>query len=162
MFSWKAGSITRTGRTPQLTIDADLKNQSGHTMETTVKGAIGGVSFGENFTLQPGEKRSVELTPEKNPGLHFPHAQLWWPWELGEPHLYDLKLSAETGGEISDARQRSFWHSRSFRLSQRRRLSRLYASMAKRFSSAAAAGRMNCCCARAKPIWRRNSNTRRR
>ena len=92
----------------QLTINADLKNQSGHTVETTVEGEIGKVSFSQSFALQPGENRSVQLTPEQNPGLNFPQAQLWWPWELGEPHLYDLKLSAVTGGEISDAQQVRF------------------------------------------------------
>jgi exo-1,4-beta-D-glucosaminidase len=91
-----------------LTINADLKNQSGQAVETTVKGEIGTVFFKQNFALQAGESRSVQLTPEQNPGLNFPQAQLWWPWELGEPHLYDLKLSAETGGEISDAQQVRF------------------------------------------------------
>ncbi|MGC9943211.1 MAG: sugar-binding domain-containing protein [Verrucomicrobiota bacterium] len=97
-----------TWHSAQLTINADLKNRSNHTVETTVKGEIGGVSFGEKFTLQPGENRSARMTPEENPGLNFPQAKLWWPWELGEPHLYDLKLTVETGGAISDARQVRF------------------------------------------------------
>ena len=92
----------------QLTIHADLKNQSDHAIETTVKGEIGSVSFSEKFTLQAGENRSVALTPENHPELKFENAKLWWPWELGEPHLYDLRLSAETGGEVSDTAQTRF------------------------------------------------------
>ena len=92
----------------QLTIRADLKNQSDHAVETTVKGQIENVSVSEKFTLQAGEKRSVALTPENHPELKFENAKLWWPWELGEPHLYDLKLSAETDGKISDTQQVRF------------------------------------------------------
>ena len=92
----------------QLTIRADLKNQSDHTVETTVKGEIENVSFSEKFTLQAGENRSVALTPENHPELKFDNAKLWWPWELGKLHLYDLKLSAETDGKTSDAQQVRF------------------------------------------------------
>jgi exo-1,4-beta-D-glucosaminidase len=92
----------------QLTIRADLKNQSDHAVETIVKGEIENVSFREKFTLQAGEKRSVALTPENHPELKFENAKLWWPWELGEPHLYDLKLWAETDGKISDTQQVRF------------------------------------------------------
>jgi len=91
-----------------LTIHADLKNNSDHTIETKVSGQIGNVSCSENFKLQAGEQRSVELTPDDCPQLNFTNAQLWWPWELGEPHLYDLKLSASVDDEISDSTQTRF------------------------------------------------------
>src|SRR5208283_4568894 len=67
----------------QLTIRADLKNQSDRPVETTVKGEIENVAFSEKFTLQAGEKRSVALTPENHPELKLENAKLWWPWELG-------------------------------------------------------------------------------
>jgi len=40
--------------------------------------------------------------------LKFDRAQLWWPWELGEPRLYTLKLAAEMDGDNSDATQTRF------------------------------------------------------
>ena len=85
-----------------LTISADLKNRSEHEARTTVSGRIGEATFSEEFTLQPGETRHIALTPERNPQLNFEHAQLWWPWELGEPHLYDLELTALDGRTIAD------------------------------------------------------------
>jgi exo-1,4-beta-D-glucosaminidase len=91
-----------------LTIRADLRNHSNHKVETTVSGQISDVTFNENFTLKPNEKRSIALTPEKNPQLNFTHAKLWWPWELGKPNLYDLKLTASVGGNISDSAQTHF------------------------------------------------------
>lgn len=95
-------------RKAALTVRADLSNASARKVEARVNGKIGDVTFGEIFTLQPGEKRSIALTPEKNPQLNFDHAQLWWPWELGEPHLYHLTLTAATGGGVSDTRRISF------------------------------------------------------
>ncbi len=95
-------------RSAQLTVCADLKNASDRAVVTKINGRIGTVSFSENFTLPARTRRTVELTPDKNPQLNFQQAQLWWPWELGEPHLYDLKLTAEAGGEISDTRQVRF------------------------------------------------------
>jgi len=92
----------------QLTIHADLINRAGHATETTVAGEIGNVSFSEKFTLSAGEKRSIAFTPENHPELKFAKAELWWPWELGEPHLYDLKLSAETDGKIADVQMVRF------------------------------------------------------
>lgn len=91
-----------------LTIHAELQNSSDQAVQTTVSGTIGQVSFREDFALQPGEKRSVALTPDHHPQLNFAHAQLWWPWELGEPHLYELKLSAAVAGAISDCAQITF------------------------------------------------------
>jgi exo-1,4-beta-D-glucosaminidase len=98
----------RNWQDAQLTIRADLNNPSSREVETTVKGEIGHVSFSEKFTLSAGEKRSIALTPEHHPGLKFKNAKLWWPWELGEPHLYNLKLSAVVDGKISDAQQVRF------------------------------------------------------
>ena len=92
----------------QLTIRADLRNQSHRVVRTTVRGQIGTVSFSEPFTLQAGENRSIAFTPENHPELNFKNAKLWWPWELGEPNLYNLKLTAETHDKTSDAQQVRF------------------------------------------------------
>jgi exo-1,4-beta-D-glucosaminidase len=94
--------IDRESARAALTVCADLKNHSGYAVKTTVSGKIGTATFSENFTVQPGQTREVELTPEQNPQLNFEHPQLWWPWELGEPHLYDLKLTASEDGETTD------------------------------------------------------------
>jgi exo-1,4-beta-D-glucosaminidase len=91
-----------------LTIHADLKNRSGHDVQTQVAGQIGDVSFVENFKLRAGEERAIELTPERSPQLNFKHAQLWWPWELGQPYLYPLKLAVSLDGKVCDSTQTRF------------------------------------------------------
>jgi len=34
--------------------------------------------------------------------------KLWWPWDLGDPHLYDLKVSLLCDGELEDSRMIRF------------------------------------------------------
>ena len=85
-----------------LTVCAELRNHSDHPVKTVVSGKIGDAAFSQDFTVAPGQTRQIELAPERNPQLNFQHAQLWWPWELGEPHLYDLKLSASEEGRMMD------------------------------------------------------------
>lgn len=94
--------------TAALTIHADLSNRSNHPVNTRVSGTIGDVNFSEAFEFRAHETRSVEFTPEKNPELNLKDAQLWWPWELGEPHLYDLRLTAQVDGKISDRGETHF------------------------------------------------------
>jgi exo-1,4-beta-D-glucosaminidase len=94
-------SLPATARAA-LTICADLKNRSAREATATVSGKIGGVQFSEDFKLPPGQTRHVELTPEQNPQLNFEQAHLWWPWELGEPYLYNLTLTASEDGRTTD------------------------------------------------------------
>ncbi|HXB59915.1 MAG TPA: beta galactosidase jelly roll domain-containing protein, partial [Candidatus Acidoferrales bacterium] len=91
-----------------LTIHADLKNRSGHDVQTQVSGRIGDAFFIQNFRLRAGEERAVELTPERSPQLNFHNAQLWWPWELGEPHLYPLTLVVLLNNRVCDFKQTRF------------------------------------------------------
>jgi len=97
-----------TWKNAALTISADLVNRADHAVETTVNADIGAVAVSGRFTLQPGETRPIKLTPEAHPELMLNDAQLWWPWELGEPRLYDLKISAAVGDETSDQSQIRF------------------------------------------------------
>jgi exo-1,4-beta-D-glucosaminidase len=91
-----------------LTIHADLKNPTEHDFDAQVSGEIGDVSFSQNFTVPAGQEIPIELTPAQNPQLNFKSTQLWWPWELGEPHLYPLKLTVTADGDVSDSMQTRF------------------------------------------------------
>lgn len=92
----------------ELTVRADVINHSDHAVDAVLKGHIGAIGFEEKVSLGAGEQRAVQLTPERHPELKLSKAQLWWPWELGEPHLYTLELSAEANGTVSDATRTRF------------------------------------------------------
>ena len=91
-----------------LTVCADLVNHADHPVETTLNGSIGDIQFSEKFALAAGESRTVKLMPETHPELKLAEAKLWWPWELGEPNLYTLDLSAEMDGKVADQRETRF------------------------------------------------------
>ncbi|HVU08535.1 MAG TPA: glycoside hydrolase family 2 TIM barrel-domain containing protein [Verrucomicrobiae bacterium] len=98
----------RNWRDAQLTIHADLSNHSRRPVKTMVRGEIGNVSFSEQFALQAGETRAITFVPENHPELNFKNAKLWWPWELGEPHLYEMKLTAESDRGVFDTERVHF------------------------------------------------------
>ena len=97
-----------TWKKAALIVHADLVNRSNQAVETTVKGEIGNLDFSEKFTLQANETRPIKMTPEAHAELKFADPQFWWPWELGEPHLYTLKMSVTVGTETADRGQIHF------------------------------------------------------
>ena len=44
------------------------------------------------------------FAPEQFPKLRVEHPPLWWPYQMGEPHLEALRMSFRTGGKVSDER----------------------------------------------------------
>jgi exo-1,4-beta-D-glucosaminidase len=91
----------------QLTVFANLRNLSMQPVNGMLKGTISrqGKSsiYVEQFVaLSPGENREVEFTPEKYSALIMSHPDLWWPYTMGTPALYDLQLEFVQEKIISD------------------------------------------------------------
>jgi exo-1,4-beta-D-glucosaminidase len=59
-------------------------------------------------SLAAGEQRSIAITAARHPELEIQNPRLWWPWELGEPNLYTMKLKCESGGVVLDERKVRF------------------------------------------------------
>ncbi len=87
----------------RLTVAVEVENGSESERKATVRGRTDSISFAKEVTLGPGEKREVLFSPEEFPVLVIREPRLWWPYQMGEPNLYDLEISAEVGGEISDS-----------------------------------------------------------
>ncbi len=63
----------------------------------------------EPVTLMPGEEREITLSPEKFAALTVEHPDLWWPYTMGRPDLYDLKLEFVQNGQATEvATQKKF------------------------------------------------------
>lgn len=58
--------------------------------------------------LQAGESREVALTPREFPQLALQHPELWWPYTMGEPRLYDLAMAFTAEGVTSDVASMRF------------------------------------------------------
>jgi exo-1,4-beta-D-glucosaminidase len=88
-----------------LTIIAQLHNVSGRRVEGKFQAEIAGlpVRIEKAVSLASGERRSVELSWREFTQLTVRNAQLWWPAQMGCPHLYELHTSFSVEDEISDS-----------------------------------------------------------
>lgn len=86
----------------KLTISADVVNPTGNKITGTLKGKIEKISFSQEVTLAPNETKSVIFTPEKFKQLEITDPRLWWPHTVGPQNLYNLALTFEIKGTISD------------------------------------------------------------
>lgn len=92
--------------TSNLTVKADLRNNTGVTQRAQVRGTIGrdgrSVAFGTRVTVAPHATRTVVITPADAPGLRLRRPAVWWPATMGDQPLYRFALEAEVGGRTAD------------------------------------------------------------
>jgi exo-1,4-beta-D-glucosaminidase len=97
----------------RLTIYANLHNLSSQPVTGTLKGSISRpgkptINLEQPITLAAGEEREAVLAPEGYPMLVIKNPDLWWPYTLGKPDLYDLHLEFVQDHQISDRAQIRF------------------------------------------------------
>ena len=91
----------------RLTVYATLHNFAAQPVTGTLKTTISRqgkptIQLEQIVTLAPGEAREVALDPEKYPGLVITNPDLWWPYTMGQPSLYDLSLEFVQDQKLSD------------------------------------------------------------
>jgi exo-1,4-beta-D-glucosaminidase len=87
----------------RLTVRLELENAEDSSVDATIVIAIvGQPTLRVPVTLNSRELREVVLEPDQHPELVMSAPRLWWPRPLGEPALYDAKVSVEVGGATSD------------------------------------------------------------
>jgi exo-1,4-beta-D-glucosaminidase len=91
-----------------LTVMAVAKNGSDHAVKGMLKGSIDNIQFEQAVELAAGESKDVVFTPDRYLQLNLSNPRLWWPAQMGTPNLYDLHLSFEVNGEVSDASHTKF------------------------------------------------------
>ena len=91
-----------------LTVYAELHNASASSMKGVVSGTAAGVKFEQAIELAPNESRSVAYTPEQFPQLRVRDPKVWWPWQMGDPHLERATVSFSAEGMVSDERSVDF------------------------------------------------------
>jgi len=98
----------------ELTVTTQLKNGTNQPVKGILRGQITNIirskirDIEELVELAPNETRDVVLAPDKFEQLIVSHPQLWWPAQMGQPHLYWLDLQFEANGEISDRSHTEF------------------------------------------------------
>jgi exo-1,4-beta-D-glucosaminidase len=91
-----------------LTVTAQLKNATGKPIHGTLKGRIETIQFQQSVELAPSESKDVVVSPADFPQLNLANPRLWWPTQMGTPNLYDLTLSFEADGKVSDISRTKF------------------------------------------------------
>ena len=93
-----------------LNISAELVNATQSYQKGVLKGVIleDGVRFEKNVELGPRETKEIVFSSEEYPQLSLDKPRLWWPNNYGEQNLYNLSLSFEVGGEVSDEENVTF------------------------------------------------------
>jgi exo-1,4-beta-D-glucosaminidase len=91
-----------------LTVTALVKNASHRPVKGTLQGRIEKIDISQPVELAPGESKDIVFSPEQYPQLNFSNPRLWWPAQMGTPHLYDLDLSFDVDGQVSDSSHTQF------------------------------------------------------
>jgi exo-1,4-beta-D-glucosaminidase len=92
----------------KLSVIAELKNAGNTPVKGLLKGTIENMTFTKEVNLNANETREVTFSPEEFPQLIVANPRLWWPHTVGPQNLYDLNLSFEVDGQVSDTRRLRF------------------------------------------------------
>jgi exo-1,4-beta-D-glucosaminidase len=81
----------------RLTVYSTVRNASAQPVRGVLRATITrpgkpDVQVEQPVTLAAGEKREISFTPDKFVQLTVQHPDLWWPYTLGRPDLYDLTM----------------------------------------------------------------------
>ena len=90
-------------KTAELTISAELGNVSNEPVKGVLRAEVDGIELQQPVELSGGESKIVTFAPEQFVKLKLAHPRLWWPYQMGTPHLYTAKLSFQIGKQVSDA-----------------------------------------------------------
>lgn len=86
----------------ELTLSTELTNHTDKTQEATLIASFDDTQLKQKVELRPHEKREVFFRPETYNELKMNSPRLWWPNNMGEQYLYDLKLQVEVENLKSD------------------------------------------------------------
>ena len=87
--------------TAKLTVTAQVHNASDKPVTARIKGKLDKLSFEQEISLGPKEKKDVVFEPAQHPALTVKNPRLWWPAQMGTPTLQELTLTAAVGGKAS-------------------------------------------------------------
>ncbi len=91
-----------------INISSVLKNYSPANQEVELVASFDDISVSKLISLEPYQEKEVTLTPDEFKKLHLTDPRLWWPNNIGDPHLYDISISVSINNVISDSEEFRF------------------------------------------------------
>ena len=97
----------------KLTVLATVHNYSRNRLGGVVHVAITragkpDIEIDQPVTLAAGETRDIAFSPADFAELQVQHPDLWWPYTMGRPDLYDLKVEFRQYGRATDTLTQRF------------------------------------------------------
>ena len=87
-----------------LTAEVIVKNHDANTVNGTLEGKVGDITFQQPVFLAAGEEKTVVFDVKDFPQLKMENPRLWWPKGYGAPNLYDANFTFKVDGKVSDAK----------------------------------------------------------
>ncbi len=91
------GSGSQAPAYADISLGVVAVNHAAKPFRGTLRGRFGSLTFEQRVSLAAGEQQTIRFSPATHPELRLSNPQLWWPTGYGEPHLYDVEFSIETG-----------------------------------------------------------------
>jgi len=93
-----------------LTVEAELVNSGNREVTGVIKGVItpGNITFEKTIVIPANRSVTFSFDPSDFAALHINNPRLWWPNGYGEQFLYDMNLSYEINGVVSDSKSFKF------------------------------------------------------
>jgi exo-1,4-beta-D-glucosaminidase len=98
-----AAKLDAEYKTAELTVSGEVRNVSNEPVRGVLRAVVDGIELQQPVELNGGESKIVKFVPEQFPQLKLAHPRLWWPYQMGTPHLYSAKLTFAIGQQVSDA-----------------------------------------------------------
>ncbi|HQE82491.1 MAG TPA: hypothetical protein PLM14_05785 [Candidatus Hydrogenedentes bacterium] len=86
----------------RLSVSAQVVNTCGAPVSATIRGAIESRTFSRTIRLEKEETADVLFSPVEFQELVVENPRVWWPNPLGPQEMYQLTLTLEVDGQISD------------------------------------------------------------
>ncbi|AFM17640.1 beta-galactosidase/beta-glucuronidase [Mycolicibacterium chubuense NBB4] len=96
-----------------LTLYTSVRNHSAKTVHGVVRVIISRpgkptISIDQRVSVGPGQEREVSFDRAAYPQLSVDEPDLWWPYTMGDPALYDLRVEFRRYNRVDDARRQRF------------------------------------------------------
>ncbi len=86
----------------ELTVATVLTNHTGIEQSATVNAKFNNVNISQEVVLGPNEKREVFFRPGSYSELKINNPELWWPNNMGDQPLHDIRLDVIVDNARSD------------------------------------------------------------
>jgi len=89
-----------------LSVKVRVNNESTVLIVGTLKGTInpGNITFSQEVVLYGSERKTITIDKKNFPQMTVQNPKLWWPNGYGGQDMYNLTLSFEMNGKISDSK----------------------------------------------------------